>query len=177
MVVVLALLFIALCVFSYLFFAPFYFEVNSSMDLYQLRFHRMASVRFKLKNNSLLAEIKLAFWLKEFDVFEKRTISKEKPKKKEKKNEKEIKIQWTLIKALLKSFKVNKFRMSIDFGNMQTNGILYPVFYGISTYTKKNIEINFLNKNEIVIEIENNLARISYAYIKHLLQTNKNKTT
>jgi hypothetical protein len=175
MIIVLVLLFIVLCIFSYLFFAPFYFEINSSTDVYRIRFHKLASVSLKLKNNSLFAEIKLAFWTKEFDILEKRSIKKEKPHVNEKKNKTEIKIHWRMIKVLLKSFKVNRFSMSIDVGNMQTNGILYPVLYGISTYTKKNIEINFINKNLIIIEIENSIARMSCSYIKYLLQTNKNK--
>ncbi len=177
MIVVVVLLFIVLCVFSYLFFAPFYFEVNTTSDLYRIRFHKLTSVRLKLKNNSLFAEIKLAFWTKEFDVLAKRPFSKEKPIEKGNIKKKKKKVQWGMIKAILKSFKVNKFSVYLDFGNMQTNGILYPLFYGISVYTKKNIEINFINKNEIVIEIENSLARISFAYINFLLQTNKNKTT
>jgi hypothetical protein len=66
---------------------------------------------------------------------------------------------------VIRSFKVNKLEATFDFGDMQWNGILYPLFCWISCKTGKDVRINFEGKNIIVLQAENNIARMSRAYI------------
>lgn len=163
MIVLLVLLFIVLIFFGYLFFAPFYVEINTTIGLYRLRFHRLASASLKVIDSRLITEIKLAGWTKQLHSPSIQNISKEKKTEKKVKIEKP-KISWQKIRKVIKSFRVNKCDISIDSGNMQLNGILYPLFFWISAWSKKNIRINFIDENKIVLEIENNLARLSWAY-------------
>lgn len=57
--------------------------------------------------------------------------------------------------------------MSIDTGNMPLNGIMYPGFFWLSRLTGKTFEINFSDKNELILEIENNLAGLVKAFFFH----------
>ena len=78
---------------------------------------------------------------------------------------KSFKIKFSKIKAMLHSFKVNTFFMNLDSNDVLLNANLFPIFLGIRIYTGKELYINFIGKNEIKIEIENNVARIIWAFI------------
>lgn len=164
-------LFLILAGFSYLLFAPFYLEINSAEGLYRIRFHRLFSARLMVADTSLKVEFKIAGWSRQIDVFTKTKQTKKRPPAKKK----QPGISFKLIVAVIKSFKVNKCYVSIDTGSMQLNGILYPGFYFLSRYVGKTIEINFLNRNEIILEIKNNLARIIRVFIFHLFTHKKQK--
>lgn len=162
--VLLVIIIFTLC---YLFFAPFYFEINSVTKLVRVRFHKLASAELKFETNTIMLDIKFAWWKKQIDVFAiKKNSNKEFPAKKRKSEKSKRKILLKKIKAVIKSFQVTQCNVSIDTGDVQLNGILYPVFYLMSAYSKKNIKINFTNENVIILEIKNSLARMSWAYIR-----------
>ncbi len=68
------------------------------------------------------------------------------------------------VNSVIKSFKLISLHISIDTGNYQLNGILYPLFFLISFLFKKNISVNFVGKNYLHLILKNNLARLSWAY-------------
>ena len=151
-------------VFIYLLFAPFFVEIDSVKRLFRIKFHRLASARLIFDESSILLELKTAGWQKKIDLLE----IKEKNKKAVVKNEKkkQTKISFQKFLAVLKSFRIRKFFLTLDTGDMQMNGILYPLFVLTSISSGKNITINFLDENKLILQIENNLARIIWAYIK-----------
>lgn len=171
---VLCFLFIFVAIFGYILLAPFYIEINSISSLYGVRFHRLAYAKLIISDNSLKIDLRVAGWAKQIDLFVKRK-PKEKPIQQKKKN-KPFRISFSLVKAMLKSFKVNKFYFNLDTGNVQLNGILYPAFYWLSKYMDQPISINFSNKNELILETENNLARIARTFIYHLFTFKKQKS-
>jgi hypothetical protein len=147
----------------YILFAPFYLEVNSTTGLCRVRFHKLASARIYITESSLLIDLKIMWWHKIIDLF---APGERKMKPEKKKTEKaERKISLRKVRAVIKSFKVNKFYLTIDTGSMETNGILYPLFLWMGMRMKKNVTINFVNENELVLEIENNAVRMLRAYI------------
>jgi hypothetical protein len=146
-------------IFIYLLFASLFIEINSTAGLYRIRFYGLASGRLYLADSSLIADLKIALWHKKIDLF----ALKKKEKKKEKKTKKR-KIKFRKILGVIKSFKINTFRLLIDSGNARTNGILFPFFYLLSRLSGKTFEINFTDENEISLEIENNIARMLWAY-------------
>ncbi|MGP8215766.1 MAG: hypothetical protein ACLQQ4_09410 [Bacteroidia bacterium] len=166
MIVLAVLLCIILISISYLFFAPFFFEIDSAKKIYRFRFHHLASAYIKMSGNSLALEIKIMGWKKEIDLFAARKTSKAKPVEKKTWRAKRRHIKRSKIKAVIGSFKISKCYVSLCFDDMQLNGILYPVFYLLSFYSRKPIGINFIEENRIVLEIKNNLARMSWAYIR-----------
>lgn len=174
MVWLFSLLLIIAAIFGYLLFAPFYLEINSNNNLYAVRFHHLASARIIVINDSLKIDLRIIGWKKQIDLLNQ--LFKRKPRETTPKQHKKSKSKLPrlgLIKSILKSFKVNKCYLDIDTGNMQLNGMLYPGFYWISKYTGNPIGINFQNQTEIIIEIQNNCARVIRAFIYSSLK-NKN---
>lgn len=151
---------------GYLFFAPFYIEINSIEGYFRVRFHTIAKVSFKIIDYSPVLEIRIAGWIKQIDLLKTKSKAKEKPAAKKKKKKKKSNIRWRKFAGVLRSFKITQCDIIIDTGNIQLNGILYPVFYLMSFYSKKNIRINFIDENIIVLEIENSIARMSRAYLR-----------
>ena len=161
------LVLIVVLFFSYLLFAPFYLEINSNNGMCRVRFHRLASVGIVIKDNSLVIDVSIAGWKRQFDLVDMLTTKREKKKVIRTRKKKPIKISVEKIKAIVKSFKVSKCYVSVDSGNVQLNGMLFPVFYWLGRRAGKTIEINFLDKNIIILEINNNFARIIRAFIFH----------
>ena len=149
----------------YVFFAPFYFEINNIKQVYRFRFHRLASADLKTDNNTFFIETRILGWKKQFDLLEPGVTGNTTETIVLHSKKKETRPSWKKIKAVIKSFKVNTCFISIDTGDMPTNGILYPLFFWLSHSTNKNIEINFIGETKIIIEIKNSLARMSWAYI------------
>ncbi|HEV7231367.1 MAG TPA: hypothetical protein VGO45_08575, partial [Bacteroidia bacterium] len=164
MVVLLILLFLVLSIVTYVFFAPFYLEVNTESGLYRMRFHRLTSVSLKLIDNVPIAEIRLAGWKKQIDLSAMSSPQTPKEKKAFAGNKKTRNIPWKKIPGLFKGFQIRKCRVTIDTGDMQLNGMLYPLFYLIGFYGHRDISINFMNENTIILEIKSSLARMSWAY-------------
>lgn len=167
----LALIFLAIL--SYLLFAPIYLEIDTTAGIYGLRLHHLVSGAIILKDYRLKLDLRIAWWKKQFDLFA------VKPKKKEpekiipaKQKSRHRRISFKTIRAIVKTFKVNIFRVNIDTDNVQLNGLLYPAFYAMSRFSGRHMMVNFAGNNEIVIKIENNLARVIRAYISSLLKQN-----
>jgi hypothetical protein len=151
---------------TYLLLAPFYLEIDSTKNLARIRFHHLANARLVV-DDSLRINLKIFFFKKKIDLLEHNQLNS-----KNKKSDRIIKntspkIRLEKIKAIVKSFKINNCYIDINFADAAINGILYPVFYGIQLVTKKNITINFIGKQEVKLEIENNFARIIWAYINN----------
>jgi hypothetical protein len=162
MVGLLIFLISALLILGYLLFAPIYIEINSIEELYRIRFHKLFQASLHFEENFPSVQFKIARWRKRISLAG-REMEQEKPKK----TGKEEKHRFSFKKAIaiINSFKVNRFYLTLCFDNMALNGILYPAFRLVSIKTGKNIEINFLSKNEIILKIENNLYRVLRAYI------------
>lgn len=83
-------------------------------------------------------------------------------KKTKKKRSKDINFK-TLLRVL-KSFKVRQFQIDIDTGNCISNAKLYPVFAFLNYY-KGGFNINFENRNKVLLSIENRPIRIIKSFI------------
>lgn len=146
-----------------LFFLPFYFEVDSNTGLFCIRYSHLVKASLRMAESTVTLEIKTAVWKKSIDLLTAR------PKKKQKTTEKKAKPKWLHFTRekmirLLQSFRVNKCRLKLDTGIMQWNALLFPCFVLLSRRSGKSFTINFQNEQEVVFEIENNLARIIRAY-------------
>lgn len=86
-------------------------------------------------------------------------------KKEIKRTREKQKISLRKILLVIKTFKVNKFYLTIDTGSMWLNGMIYPLFLWLGMRLKRNVTINFVNENEIIFETENNLFRVLRVYI------------
>ena len=163
MIWLLTILSIFILVFSYILFAPFYLEIDSSRSLFGIRFHHLARGRLLITDSSLKIDLRIAGWTNQIALLTQKE-RKEKPIVVKRKGNPR-RISFSKMKAMLKSFKVNKCYLNLDLENAEWNGILFPAFFWMSRVTGKKIQINFLGANEIKLEIENNIARILWAFI------------
>ena len=161
MILLYVLLLFVISILCYFFFAPFYLEINTVTNLYRIRFHYLVYLSFKIINDELITVLKIGFWEKQILLNDLRKIKKNKPFKSLKTTDVVKKM-----KRVLKSFEMTRCIISIDTGNIALNGILYPLFCLITFYSKKEISINFENVNKIDLQIKNNLAKLTWAYIK-----------
>lgn len=167
MIGLLIFLIIIVSIFIYVLFAPFYLEINTINGLLRLRFHRLIKAQLFFNENSLFLDLKIAGWRKQIDLLAQKEQKEQKKKQIKKQSGKgPNRISIRKIKAIVKSFKVNKFYLNISFDEMMLNGIIYPLLSILSFKTNKRMEINFFHENEIILEIENNFFRIIRAYIK-----------
>lgn len=159
----LIILLIPVVILIYLLFAPFLVEIDSERSLVRFRFHRLASTRVFLEGNALIIELKIPGWKKRIDLLE----QKERVNKPvtEKRDKKAMKISFRKVKSILGSFKVNTCYVNLDFEDPEWNVFFLPVFVGLSRITGKSFNINFIEKNEIKLEIENTIARMGWAYL------------
>lgn len=160
---ILTILIVAIALFLLL--APFYIEVDSRKNIYRIRFHRVAKIWIWATQESLFAELQLLGWHKQIDLLvktEKKEFQKEKNEKK-----KSHGIPIRKVSAILQSFRLSSFTLSIDTGDMALNGLLYPWFLLIGRWMRKDIRVTFDNENEILFQIENNLYRLIRAYVTH----------
>jgi hypothetical protein len=151
---------------SYLLFAPFYFEIDSTSRLLRIRFHRLASIRILFVRDSLVSEIKLPGWKKNFDLLA-LPERKRKGNREEKRKRKKFPLSANKIITILGSFRIKKCYVDMDFEDVRLNGILFPVFFWLGRLTGRKIAVNFLGRQDIQLAIENNLARVIWAYLYH----------
>lgn len=164
---------IFIAVILYLLFAPIYLEIDSARDIYSIRFHRLAQAKMIILESSLMLQYNLLGFRKNIDLFH-LTSKQTKSKKLKTKgggyisfpNIRNIRSSFPKIRNIMSSFIVARCCISISAENIQLNAYLFPLFYLISHQTGKQIQINFIGENEIILTLKNRLARIVWAFIK-----------
>ena len=156
-------LILLLLILSYLLFAPFYLVIDSESNMIRFKFYNIASLTFPYSEIPFILKLKIVGWIKQIKLSGNRSDKALPESKKRKKQFPKLSINKT--KAILKSFKINHFRIDLDLGDVQWNGLLFPVFYWVGELSNKEININFIGRNTFKIEIENNLARMIRAYV------------
>jgi hypothetical protein len=144
-------------------------QLNNSTGFYGVRFHRLATANLVVTDGHLKINLQAMGWQTRIDPFVKK--AKVEPSGASKKKKKKWRFTFPMLKALLLTFKIKTCCLDIDTGNVQLNGLLYPVFYWFSSFTTQAIAINFLNHNNINLTIENNIARLIKAYIYSSIKT------
>lgn len=150
----------------YLLFAPFYLEIDTSKSICMARLHWLGVARLLIRENSLVLRWRILGIGKDTDlVVETRGPKSSKPNKRSKKPRKAADPPLRKIIAVIRSFKVNKFSLQLDTGNMELNGLLFPWLSGVSWLLHRNVWINFNDRNELILEIENNAFRVLRAFL------------
>lgn len=145
----------------YLLFAPIYLEVDTERSLYLIRFHRLLSARLSVQE-SLFVELRITWWHKSFDLFAAR-VERKKPQPENRKGKKVVSFQ--KVWAVIKTFKVRRCEVNIDSGDDFFNGIFFPWMMLLGLHFRRNISMNFLGENKMVLEIKNNTARMLWAFL------------
>jgi hypothetical protein len=154
-------------------FAPFFLEIDSNSGVLRIRYHWIATADLLVGNNSLYVNLKIGWWKKEYDLLKRRTKIKGGTGstiltgKHKKINSFSSLKSGKIMKGLLASFHLKKCYIMIDTDDMPLNGILYPWFWLLTNQTKKNVMINFHGENIVILQLENTMARILWAYLKY----------
>jgi hypothetical protein len=161
------LLVLLVLVLAYLLWAPFFIEIDSEAGIYRVRFHRLAVARVWIKEDSIWLQWKIAAWGKTIDLLDPGEVKppvKHAKRRKRRTEKRKRAIPWRKIKAVFQSFRVKKFEFDIDTGDIPANGILYPVVWGLSRWSGRKLSVNFEDRNEMVLMVKNNFARVIWAF-------------
>lgn len=153
----------------YLLAAPFHVEIDSRTGLIQVRFHLLARATVVVERDVLLVRVNALWWKKTFDIlqaFSQRRVQKA-PSVQKKRRQGRRSVSLDKMRGVLRSFTIRQCRIMLDTGDVRVNAILFPVFYWLSMTTGKSIAINFYQQNDLVLDIENSIARIVWAFITH----------
>lgn len=148
----------------YLLTAPFYLEINTTRNLYRVRFHHWASVRVYATQESVFMEVRLFGWTRSADLLARKSTARQRPAKSSAK--KKSVLSFRKILAVVRSFKIKRCYATIDTGDEALNGILYPLAYRVKRLLNQPVAINFTGRNEMVLQLENNFMRIILAYAR-----------
>lgn len=71
---------------------------------------------------------------------------------------------WPPVRALLRSFRVRRFRFVLDTGDPLWNAWLFPVFHQLRRHGR-DLSISFTGRNELQLDISNNAYRLLKAVL------------
>lgn len=152
---------VVLLVLSCLLFAPFYIYIDSVREVYGLRFQRLVSVYFVTSPSPAL-DVKIAWWRHSVLLKGGRgTLPYPAPAG----SSRTIPYSLQKVFAVIRSFRVKQCFINIDTGNMQLNGLLYPLLIWLTWRSRKQVQINFTGETEVVVKLQNNLARMAWAWL------------
>ena len=140
----------------YLLWMPVVLCVNTVTHQYYIEFKGFAKASIESHKEEVL-KIKLKLFIFNFYFYplrkNRKANKKNKPEKpKNKKPKSRISLQTAL--RVLNSFKVKRFFLNIDTGDCIYNANLYPLF-ALLNYRVGGFNINFDNKNQMVIYLKN----------------------
>jgi hypothetical protein len=145
LLVVLILMFVLLVV---ILFYPFYIEFQSDKNQLSFCFYKYIKVSYPLFSSS-------------FNAFERL----DKNPKRNLLTEKLLKTNLKKIFYVISSFDISVINLRLNTGSNQLNGILFPIFFIVSFFSRKNISVDFNENTQLYIKAKNNLARLSWAII------------
>ena len=158
-----------------LLFAPVRLRVNSQERLAELSALLVVKGAVVMEDHTIWLRLRVFGFTRKWDLLklaaEKREPSKAKKKKSprvggESKKERGNFPPLRKIIGVVKSFRVHELVLRIDTGDYALNGFLFPLFYWLSRWSGKTIEINFLDRNELILDVSNTPARALYAFIR-----------
>jgi hypothetical protein len=152
----------------YLLFAPFRLEVDSDLMMLRVRFHRLASARIYCGHGTLMLDFQIGWWKKTMDLLQPAKKSEARSSARENKAKSSGKrrtMPLRKVMAVMRSFKLKRCIIHIDTGNMEWNGILFPVAYWLRMKSGQDILIRFDGMTRVALTIENNAARMIRAYV------------
>jgi predicted membrane protein len=142
-------------------FLPLHLVINTTTDQYYVSLSKIFRLSYFWQDAPLF-RLKLFFWTKVLDPM--KFKSKFKKEKRVKKKRNKIKLRKLL--AVLRSFKVEDCKMSLDTSDVIWNAkILVPATW-VSGLTSAQININYIGDNSLKIHVKNTAARILWAFIK-----------
>ena len=168
-IIFLSLLLLAI---GWLLIAPIRVSVlfNEADHHLQVRWKGIFRVQLLTIAEKWLLQVRFFFFTKEWPLVQLMTKSekKDRPQKKQKGNWRP-KRPFSMLKRLLRSFRIIRFCLHMDTDDYPLNAYLLPFFQMITQKKKLDWQINFSGKNELLLIIDNRLYRLLYALFRDQL--------
>ncbi len=163
LILILCLLSLILC---FILFARLKLQLNTLTGSYYIEMGKIIRISFHWKEKPLLhfRILFIHFNVEPLKIWSKR---KKRTKPKALRQGKRRSVHFRKVLAVIKSFRVVKFHVSLDTTNVISNAALFPAAAAINRFTPFRLNINYSGENYAVIHIENRVARILWAYINH----------
>ncbi len=160
------LLILLLGLLIYLLLMPLELYLDSYQERYYLRMGILARASVEKDPLELLRlHLKVLFMNFYWRPSDLKTARKKPAKTKKVRNSRKVKkFNISLVRRLLRSFKVRRFRMEIDTGDPVLNARLYPLFFLLDRQAG-DIRLNFVNRNHLLLQLTNRPIRLLNAFI------------
>ncbi|TYP98990.1 hypothetical protein C7447_102308 [Tenacibaculum adriaticum] len=150
----------------YLLFVPIALFIDTTTNQYFVEIQGLVKVSLESHKEEILRiKLKVFFFTFYFNPLKSKHFKKEKVTIKIKPKKKRKSANISNFFKLLRSFKVKQFWLNIDTGNYVLNAQLYPLVAFLNYYKEGCLNINFQDKNELVLEVENRPIRIIKSFI------------
>ena len=166
-IVIAVLLFLLLLLFTWLLWARIVICINSYQHQYYFKMGGLIQVEPTKNEHQVLVSIKVPFYRFNIDPLESKAGAKPTKKRIKKKrsnssNEGGIAMKFYLRTTLdaLKTFTIRRFQLDLDTGDYVLNAQLTPLAVMLNQRTAGRWQINYLGKNNLWIEIENQLIKL-----------------
>ena len=152
---------------TYLLLMPIVLSINTTKNDYYIQLKGLAKANIEAHEEELI-RIKLKIFFMTFyfypieEYYKRKRVKKLKPKNHKSKSRKHF--GFSKVLKLLKSFKVKRFSIDIDTGNVITNAKLYPAF-AFMNYHIGGFNINFQGRNHLVVRLQNRPIDIIKVFI------------
>ena len=146
----------------YILLMPIDLIVDTIDNQYAIKLGFLGRLRIE-KDENFLIRLRLHTLLTHFNFY---PLKRRSPRKKDKKSKKR-EFKWShlkLMRKLFRSFEIKKFALELDTGNCITNARLFPVFAFLN-YRGVDCAINFVDRNSMVLHIQNRPIRILKSFI------------
>lgn len=152
--------------------APVELEIDSATNMYRVRWWVLIGARVVPAESDVWIEGRLFGFRKRWSLLEvinKRTdrLGKKDEKKKPKRKKKR-QISFQTIRKLLKSFKVERFDISMDTGSVMWNAMLFPITEVLHYSLRQKhpgFRINFKGHQHVDLKISNRGLNVVRAFI------------
>lgn len=169
------LLFLIGFILIYLLWVPIVLEINTNSGWYGLRVGRQFSLRIVLDEiTDPQMEWRYAWWSKRWSILRrlaqrpadssKRADQKKPDQSQKQSRKKRPALSFSSFRALLATFRCQRFYLDIDTGDVVRNAWLYPV----GTFCQARgwpVAINFEGRQTLIFQLENRLARLLWAWL------------
>jgi hypothetical protein len=158
---------ILLLILLYVLLAPFILEIDSTHDLYQIRFGGVAKGELVFTDSFPAIRMSIFGLQKIFFPFELKEKKEKKAKPAKEKKPGKISFQKMMRKglAIFRSFKVKCFYLDCGTDDFAMNGLLYPIAARLSK-PGRIVRVNFDSHVVLKLRVENKIGRMLLAYIK-----------
>lgn len=141
----------------YLLFAPLILSIDTLYNEYFVRIKGLLKAMVKPHEEEVIV-VSLTVLFFKFNLYPLQSRKKKSKKRVGKIPEKKVagkrQIPYRRLLRMLRSFKVKKLRVELDTRDPVLNAKLYPLF-ALLNFSVGNFGINFMNKNRLVVKIEN----------------------